>query len=1106
MGQPAPPAGGDIDQCISAFVAALDAGERPDPAAWCRARPDLAPWLGERLEDARGIAEALGCGAGSAPPCIGDYRVVRTLGQGGMGVVYLAEQPSLGRRVAIKMLPRAAALDPRQVERFRREIRALGSLVHPAIVAVHDAGEWDGRLYYAMEYVEGATVAELASALCSQPPSAITLERVRAVLGAPAPAAAGPTDPTLFHRPDGDLGYVAFVTAAFAGFADALAAAHAQGIIHRDVTPRNLMIDRGGRPRLFDFGLSCLDDRSAGGAGSTFAGTPVYMSPEQILAGRVALDARTDVYSLGASLYEALALAPPFAGESLRELFRRIQWEDPPPLRSRNARVPDDLAAVVAVAMEKNPDHRYPTAAEFAADLRRVLLYQAVRARGASRWSRLARRLRRHRARVLTSCAFALVVAAGAAFLQSERAETRALLERQAGERQQRALAEVERVGEDLAARRFAAVAELLARANSAPPEAPLVAARLRLLEGDARAAVESLCERARSAIAAEAPGEAVALLAPLAGTPFENEEARGLAEEARALDSAGNSARTFGSPSREVRITAISDWLRDRQAGRGASAEGDRLAEILRTETDLDVLSAALEAVVTADYASFAPVLAERFATTEPDVASLLAQAGAAAGDGLWRERIESRRDDLMRASASGWRVNAGTIREHGVSLGEAPLLGESTNVLILRDGVTGPDVVTGSTSRGSATPSARWIPSLCAFYLEHAATLDFVHEAGARILVDGDRAAAQRDSMICAAILEQLDDPRGADLLYELAAAAAARDPAFTVFAARTLARWEPARALALLDPLVGRNAEYATLPFAALEAAGWGFRDPRVIEWATRIVGDPAASRYLKLALLEGIAVGPRATVFQLQSPLLRDLEPAPRDEQILGGVLAGLGFTKASVLFETLRATSRLRDERDRSRLAAPIGARWLHRQWVGFEADRASRAKAFLAAVPDTQAVALTTPAAVEERKRLFGNAASLLSNVLRGIPERALSRVNALARTAGPAECAELERLAREHPVATVRRQAAVHLLCAADSDGAAALVQAAADLLGSDPDAERMLALHEVRAGRLDEARARVDRLRREWLVTDSFFALPEFETLALAPAEEAK
>ncbi len=279
----------------------------------------------------------------SRPPArIGRYELRDVIGQGAFGVIYRAWDTGLGRAVALKR-PRCGVLDaPGAVERFLREARSTATLRHPQIVPVFDAGQFEGAPYLVSALVEGRNLArELAD-----------------------------------RRP----GFRQSAEWA-AALAEAVQHAHEQGVIHRDIKPSNVLIDTEGRVYLTDFGLAKSDTALATlTIDGQILGTPAYMAPEQTVESIEPVDARTDVYSLGVVLYELLTGARPFQG-SERMLLLRIQEEEPTAPRRLDDSVPRDLETICMKAMAKAPGHRYPDAASFAAELRRYLRGEPVRAR-----------------------------------------------------------------------------------------------------------------------------------------------------------------------------------------------------------------------------------------------------------------------------------------------------------------------------------------------------------------------------------------------------------------------------------------------------------------------------------------------------------------------------------------------------------------------------------------------------------------------------------------------------------------------------------------------------------------------------------------------------
>ncbi len=350
-----------------------------------------------------------------------------------MGVVYEAEQISLGRRVALKVLPFASTLDARQLQRFKNEAQAAAHLHHPSIVQVHATGCERGVHYYAMQFIEGHTLAAFIAELrtqarrepepaeartihCQAAPDELSDSEQSPVVDsqAPSPAAAPFAMPPMALRETNPIARLAteratsqasfFRLAARLGIqaAEALEHAHQLGIVHRDIKPANLLVDGRGNLWVADFGLAHCQSQAGLTMSGDLMGTLRYMSPEQALAQRLLIDHRTDIYSLGVTLYELLTLEPPFAGIDRQQLLRQIAFEEPRPPRRLNKAIPAELETIVLKAMAKEPAERYATAQELADDLRRFLEDRPIRARRPTWTQRMRKWERRHRAAVAT--------------------------------------------------------------------------------------------------------------------------------------------------------------------------------------------------------------------------------------------------------------------------------------------------------------------------------------------------------------------------------------------------------------------------------------------------------------------------------------------------------------------------------------------------------------------------------------------------------------------------------------------------------------------------------------------------------------------------------
>ena len=357
------------------------------------------------------LRDSAGEGAGNLAPLarrrLGDYVLLAERGRGGMGVVYEAEQQSLHRRVAVKVLLAAAALSANHLQRFKNEALAAASLDHPHIVKVYSIGCDRGVHYYAMQYVEGQSLAEVIQTLQREQPAPALYQHF-ALLGMASSEERMSASPCLARRE-----YLRFVVRLGIQAAEALEYAHHMGIIHRDIKPSNLLLDLSGRLWVTDFGLALRRTVSELTLTGDVVGTLRYMSPEQALGRRHLLGQATDLYSLGGTLYELLSLRPPFPEEDPQELLQRLAAHDPPPVRRLNTAVPRDLETIVMKCLAKEPLSRYVSAQALADDLRRFLDDRPILARRPTVAARLAKWSRRHMPIVYSAVVILLLVFVG---------------------------------------------------------------------------------------------------------------------------------------------------------------------------------------------------------------------------------------------------------------------------------------------------------------------------------------------------------------------------------------------------------------------------------------------------------------------------------------------------------------------------------------------------------------------------------------------------------------------------------------------------------------------------------------------------------------------
>jgi WD40 repeat protein len=400
-----------LDEVITAYLKAVEAGQHPDPAAWLACHPDLADELAEFFAGQRSLdrvaaplrglvgpppvdpALALTLAPGEPPPTtpslgtvryFGDYELLAEIARGGMGVVYRARQVSLNRVVALKMILAGQLASEADVQRFRTEAEAAANLDHPNIVPIYEVGEHEGQHYFSMKLVEGSSLSGRVAELVKDPKSAARL---------------------------------------VARVARAVHHAHQRGILHRDLKPANVLLDAGGEPHVTDFGLAKKVESESGVTQSgAIVGTPSYMAPEQARAEKQ-LTTGIDVYSLGAILYELLAGRPPFQAATPLDTLLQVLEREPVPPRSIHPRIDRDLETICLKCLRKEPERRYESAAALADDLERWLRGEPILARPVRAPERLWRWCRRNPA-VATTTALA-TLALGAVVVVAVVAATR---------------------------------------------------------------------------------------------------------------------------------------------------------------------------------------------------------------------------------------------------------------------------------------------------------------------------------------------------------------------------------------------------------------------------------------------------------------------------------------------------------------------------------------------------------------------------------------------------------------------------------------------------------------------------------------------------------
>src|SRR5438045_1208459 len=360
-----------LEAAIGGAVAGGDDPGRPASSMLATTADDVAPASQKTARAAELLGE------------LGDYELLEEVGRGGQGVVFRARQKSLNRTVALKVISLGQWASKAHLKRFRIEAEAAAHLENPGIVTIHEVGERDGSCYFSMKFIEGGQLDEVASR-------------------EPMPI-----------RQAAEL---------IAKVARTVHYAHEHGILHRDIKPGNILLDAKGEPHLTDFGLARLvESESSVTHTLDVLGTPSYMAPEQAAGNNAAVGSVTDVYGLGAVLYQLLTGHPPFAGGTTYETIKLVLETEPRQPRHLNPKIDRDLSTICLKSLEKDPKRRYPSALALAEDLERWLKHEPIRARHTGIFARGRKWVQRNPARALSAGSLvALAAASGWIIWKSE--------------------------------------------------------------------------------------------------------------------------------------------------------------------------------------------------------------------------------------------------------------------------------------------------------------------------------------------------------------------------------------------------------------------------------------------------------------------------------------------------------------------------------------------------------------------------------------------------------------------------------------------------------------------------------------------------------------
>jgi serine/threonine protein kinase/WD40 repeat protein len=363
-----------LEEVLAAYLEEVDSGRAVSESDWLDRYPALRGELSEFFHSQRVLQSAVdqssrsrassgslvdvtGARATDHSDCVDGYELIREIGRGGMGIVYEAHQPGLSRNVALKMLRNDGTASAEDLGRIRNEAELIARLSHPAIVAVHDMGSNQGQFWFTMQLIHGDNLAHFAKRYQTDPRDAVRVVKE---------------------------------------ISEAIEHAHRRGILHRDIKPGNILLDKEGQPHVTDFGLARrVDDNSSLTRTGSILGTPAYLAPEQLVDPRSVTTA-ADIYGLGAILYFLLTGRPPVVADSIIEAIDKVRNQPVAPPSGSNPLVSRDLDAVCRRCLEKRPEDRYGSAGELAMDLDRLLDGRPIEARAISTWEHVDRWRRRN--------------------------------------------------------------------------------------------------------------------------------------------------------------------------------------------------------------------------------------------------------------------------------------------------------------------------------------------------------------------------------------------------------------------------------------------------------------------------------------------------------------------------------------------------------------------------------------------------------------------------------------------------------------------------------------------------------------------------------------
>jgi len=398
-----------IEQAVQQFIDAQLQGKEPNLDEFVKQYPQFESQIRKRIQNLRqidnlfdGLMRADEDDFSKTAPQynligqkLGDFEILKMVGQGGMGAVFLARQVSLDREVAIKVISSVGGAQAKNLDRFKRESMVLAKITHPNIVPIYEVGQEGPYSYFVMQYINGVSLDKILSSIRNAKTGDKTSAVMSKCLKTYTATYSDKHQDTKGTTAEIDTDYIINISKIIISIASALDYAHKKGILHRDVKPSNILIDSDGTAKLVDFGLARAETQQSITISGEFFGTPSYVSPEQIRKPDT-VDCRSDVFSLAATYYECLTLHPPFGGDTVNETLTQVISHEAVPPKKYCPRLSTDFNTVLLHALEKSPEDRYLTAADFANDIKNLLEFKPIMAKRPSIVYRAYKTVRRN--------------------------------------------------------------------------------------------------------------------------------------------------------------------------------------------------------------------------------------------------------------------------------------------------------------------------------------------------------------------------------------------------------------------------------------------------------------------------------------------------------------------------------------------------------------------------------------------------------------------------------------------------------------------------------------------------------------------------------------